>query len=481
MEGVSLDAESCYRAVCAKDDRFDGLFFVGVETTGVYCRPVCPARTPRRDRCTFFRLAAEAEQAGFRACFRCRPELAPGGAPIDRVPRLVRQAVARIESGYLNDATVDDLAQELGVSGRQLRRAMEAELGLSPVELAQSRRLRLAKQLLQDTALPIVDIAFASGFSSLRRFNTAFRERFGRPPSALRGQRHAPTGDHIELRLDYRPPLDFAGMLDFVAVRSVRGVERVANREYQRSVTLPGARGWIAVRHDTRHPRLLARISTSLLPQLVTVVSRIRRVFDLDAQPQAIDDVLRKDRRLAALVRRHPGLRPPGAFDAFEVGIRALLGQQVSVRAATTLAERLVERFGSAVEAPPGIDRAFPTASDLAPCSPRDVAQIGLPRPRARAIVELARAFEAGRCRLDSEEAALDPEELPGIGEWTSERVALRALGAPDAFPAGDTALQRALGVKTRAQALARAERWRPFRAYAAIQLWTGLREVSRT
>jgi AraC family transcriptional regulator of adaptative response / DNA-3-methyladenine glycosylase II len=481
MEGVSLDPESCYRAMCAKDSRFDGLFFVGVETTGVYCRPVCPARTPRRDRCSFFRLPAEAERAGFRACFRCRPELAPGGAPIDRVPRLVRQAVTRIEAGYLNEASVDDLAGELGVSGRQLRRAMEAELGLSPVDLAQSRRLRLAKQLLEDTALPVVDIAFASGFSSVRRFNSVIRQRLGRSPTALRRRTRQGTADHIELRLDYRPPLDFSGMLQFLAARSLSGVERVSGQEYRRSVTLERARGWFAIRPDAQHPRLHALISGSLVPELVDVVARIRRLFDLDAQPHPIDTLLGRDQRLAGLVRRHPGLRPPGAFDAFEIAVRALLGQQVSLRAATTLAQRLVDRFGARLEAPGGIDRGFPTAGDLANLSPMDVARIGLPRQRARAIVELSRAVASGRVRLGVEESITQLRELPGIGEWTAEYIAMRALGAPDAFPAGDAALQRALGVKTRTEALALAERWRPFRAYAAMRLWASLTEEGRT
>jgi len=481
MDGVSLDAESCYRAVCAKDSRFDGLFFVGVETTGVYCRPVCPARTPRRDRCSFFRLPAEAERAGFRACFRCRPELAPGGAPIDRVPHLVRQAVARIESGYLDESSVDDLAGELGVSGRQLRRAMETELGLSPVDLAQSRRLRLAKQLLADTSLPIVDIAFASGFSSVRRFNSVVRERLGRAPTALRRRAREGTPDHVDLRLDYRPPLDFSGMLRFLAQRAVSGVEQVVDGEYRRSVTLERARGWIAVRPDPQHPRLHARISSSLVPELVDVVARIRRLFDLDAQPQPIDALLRRDRRLAGLVRRHPGLRPPGAFDAFEIAVRALLGQQVSVRAATTLARRIVEHFGARVEAPSGVDRGFPRATDLAPRAPADVARIGLPSQRARAIVELSRAVATGRVKLASEEAVSQLRAIPGIGDWTSEYVAMRALGAPDAFPAGDAALRRALGVNTRAEALRLAEPWRPFRAYAAMRLWASLTEVART
>ncbi len=478
---MSLSAESCYRAICAKDTRFDGLFFVGVKTTGVYCRPICPARTPKQERCEFFTLPAEAERAGYRACFRCRPELAPGGAPIDRVPALVRRAITRIDSGCLNEGTVDDLAEELGVTGRQLRRAMDSELGLSPIEMAQSRRLGLAKQLLQDTSLPVVEVAFASGFSSVRRFNALVREHFGKSPSAIRQRATAAPADFVELRLDFRPPLEFKTMLAFLAERCLPGVERVEDGEYRRSVRVKDTTGWFAVREDRTRPRLIARVSTSLTPKLWTVVTKVRRIFDLDAQPKLIAKELGRDRRLAALIRRHPGLRPPGAFDGFEISTRAILGQQVSVRAATTLATRLVERFGSEVEGPPGIDRAFPTARDLARCQSRDIARIGVPLSRARGIRELARAVDSGRISFDSEDGAARLVDVPGIGEWTAAYVAMRAFGAPDAFPAGDVALWRALGVRSKTAALARAERWRPFRAYAVIQLWTSLQKGERT
>lgn len=480
MDVVSLDADSCYRALRARDSRFDGLFFVAVKTTGVYCRPICPARLPKQERCLFFQLPAEAEHAGFRACFRCRPELAPGRAPIDRVPNLVQRAVARIDTGYLNEASVDDLASELGVSGRQLRRAMDAELGLSPVEMAQTQRLRVAKQLLADTNLPVLEVAYASGFSSLRRFNASLLERFGRPPSALRRKAGVGPRDSLDLRLDFRPPLDFSTMLGFLAERSLEGVEEVADDAYRRTVQIGEHAGWIAVSKDPKRSALVLRMSSSLTPKLMQVVVRVRRVFDLDAQPEVIDAHLGRDRRLARLVQRHRGLRPPGAFDGFEIAVRAILGQQVSVKAATTLATRLVERFGGKVEAPWGLSRTFPSSEKLANVGTKSIARIGLPTTRAKSIHELARRVSRNELSLDSESLLHDLPKIPGIGEWTAAYVAMRALGAPDAFVAGDIALWRALGVDSRNRAIARAERWRPWRAYAVIQLWTSLIEGSK-
>jgi AraC family transcriptional regulator of adaptative response / DNA-3-methyladenine glycosylase II len=480
---VSLDADSCYRALTARDSRFDGLFFVAVKTTGVYCRPICPARVPRRDRCVFYELPAEAEHAGFRACFRCRPELAPGGAPIDRVPNLVRQAVARIDAGYLNEASVDDLAHELGVTGRQLRRAMDAELGLSPVEMAQTQRLRVAKQLLRDTSLPVLDVAYASGFSSLRRFNALVSARFGRPPSGMRSRAETTSKnrDFVQLRLDFRPPLDFDTMLGFLEARALAGVERVEDGEYRRSVRIGDVSGWISVRSDPTRAALALRVSSSLTPKLMQIAARVRRVFDLDAQPEIIDAHLRRDPSLRPLVKRHRGLRPPGAFDGFEVTVRAILGQQVSVKAATTLATRLVTRFGDPITAPFGIERVFPSAQRLARATPKEIAKIGLPLARARSLCELARRVASGALAFDSESLSAALAEIPGIGEWTAEYVSMRARGAPDAFVAGDLALQRALSVSSRSRALARAEAWRPWRAYAVIQLWTSLSEGSTT
>ncbi len=479
----TLETETCYRALTARDRRFDGLFFVGVSTTGIYCRPVCTARTPRRERCAFYRTAAEAEHAGFRACLLCRPELAPGGAPVDSVPRLVAAAVARIEGGCLNESSLEDLAGELGVTSRHLRRAMEAELGVSPVELAQSRRLALAKQLLQDTALPLAEVAFASGFQSVRRFNALFQERFGRPPSALRRASDEAVGARaLVLRLDYRPPLDWEQLLGFLRGRAIPGVEHAGDSEYRRTVRLGGRTGWLCVRKDPKRPALLAEVSLSLAGVLMQVAARLRALFDLDAQPEVITECLGRDALLAKHVQARPGLRVLGAFEPFELTVRAILGQQVTVRAATTLSGRLVARFGEPVDGPHAeVSRLFPLPQTLAAASEDDVAALGLPGARARSLLAVARAVAEGAVRLDRhvevDETMAALEALPGIGAWTAHYVAMRALRWPDAFPASDLGIRKALGGVTAKEAGARAEAWRPWRSYAAVHLWTSLSE----
>ncbi|HEX4452030.1 MAG TPA: AlkA N-terminal domain-containing protein, partial [Kofleriaceae bacterium] len=304
-----MSDDARYAAIVARDRRFDGVFYVGVSTTGIYCRPICPVRTPGRTRCTFYATAANAERAGYRACFRCRPELAPGHAVIDAVDTLVASATRRIAEGALNDESIDDLARELGVTGRHLRRAIESRLGVSPVELAQTRRLALAKQLLQDTQLPITEIAFAAGFRSVRRFNASFAQRMRSAPTSVR--RHAGGDaqyDRVALRLDYRPPYDWARMLGFLAPRAVPGVERLANESYNRVVYLGGATGELTVRHAKARDALELEVTPSLLPVLMPLVARVRRMFDLDARPDLIDAALRRDRSLAPLVEKRPGL-----------------------------------------------------------------------------------------------------------------------------------------------------------------------------
>lgn len=479
----TLESETCYRALSARDRRFDGLFFVAVSTTGIYCRPVCTAKTPRRERCAFYRTAAEAEHAGFRACLLCRPELAPGGAPVDSVPRLVAAAVSRIEGGFLNESSLEELAAELGVTSRHLRRAMESELGVSPVELAQSRRLALAKQLLQDTALPLAEVAFASGFQSVRRFNALFQARFGRPPSALRRESDETGGSRLlVLRLDYRPPLDWGQLLGFLRGRAIPGVEHVGDAEYRRTVRLGGKTGWLVVRQDAKRPALRAEVSLSLAGVLMPVAARLRALFDLDARPEVIAECLGRDALLGKCVELHPGLRVLGAFDPFEMTVRAILGQQVSVRAATTLAGRLVERFGEPVEsAHAESSRLFPLPETLARATEDDVASLGLPGARARSLLAVARAVAEGSVRLDGragvDETMAALEALPGIGAWTAHYVAMRALRWPDAFPASDLGIRKALGGITTKAVAERAEAWRPWRSYAAVHLWTSLSE----
>jgi AraC family transcriptional regulator of adaptative response / DNA-3-methyladenine glycosylase II len=472
--------EACYRAMRARDGRFDGLFFVGVKTTGIYCRPICPARTPARDRCLFFEHAAEAEHAGFRACFRCRPELAPGNSAIDAVPRLVRAAVARIESGFLNEASIDQLASELGVSARHLRRAIEKELGVAPIEIAQTRRLALAKQLLEDTPLPLTEIAFASGFSSLRRFNALFKKRFGCPPSKLRRtERRSSLGDSIALRMEYRPPFDFQAMLDFLSRRAIPGVEAVVDGGYRRTVEIGAASGLVSVVHDPSRAHLLANVSLSLAPKLMVIVSRLRALFDLDAQPSVIEEHLSTDPLIRECVVSCPGLRVPGAFDPFETSVRAILGQQVSVGAATTLSGRIAKTFGKPLVPSGGLDRAFPSPAALERAGAKRVAAIGMPLSRARAIIELARAVSRSRIDLSGGSAPEDVVarliDLPGIGEWTAHYLAMRVLRWSNAFPSGDLGVRRALGVKTASAARARAKSWEPWRAYAVMHLWRGI------
>lgn len=518
-----LTDDARYAAITARDPRFDGVFFVGVQTTGVYCRPICPARTPARTRCEFFASPALAERAGFRACFRCRPELAPGEAarlaPSDVVDTLVASVAHRIAEGALNERSLDDLASELGVTARHLRRVTEARLGVSPVELAQSRRLALAKQLVQDTQLPLTDIAFAAGFGSVRRFNAVFSARMGRSPSSLRDTRAGarrsstadakPPSDAIVLRLDYRPPYDWAHVLGFLRGRAIPGVELVGAEDYQRVVHIDGHVGTIRVRHVIRgqasrrldlgerdrasevavatpsrtRGAFELSVSPSLLPVLMPLVARVRRMFDLDAHPAAIAAVLDGDKLLAPLVTKHPGLRVPGAIDPFEASVRALLGQQVSVAAATTLAGRFAAAFGSPhAGVVVGLTTRFPTVVEVVAAGPERIGKLGLPRARAAAIHNFARVLARGELVLDAAHGTHDLDafvaqlvELPGIGPWTAHYLAMRALHVPDAFPAADLGVQKALRRSGARAAEARAEAWRPYRAYAVMHLWSSL------
>lgn len=476
---MELDHDACYAALRARDTRFDGVFFVGVRTTGIYCRPVCPARTPGRARCDFFTTRAAAERAGYRACLRCRPELAPGHALIDAPGRLVARALAAIEAGALQEASVETLAASLGVSGRHLRRAMERTLGVGPLEAATSRRIALAKQLIQDTSLSLAEIAFAAGFGSVRRFNAAFAERFGRAPGTLR--RSAPADARLTLRLDYRPPLDWQGLLTFLGARAIPGVEALRGDTYSRVVCLEGHVYAIHARPEPGSSALRVDVEGRPGGGVMALVAALRRLFDLDASPQAIAADLAGDPALGPRVRARPGLRVPGAIDPFELTVRALLGQQVSVRAATTLASRLVDRFGAPA---PGLDpasglvRVFPRATALAAADPPTIAAIGLPEGRARAIHALAVAVAEGSLVLDP--VAADREEisarlaaLPGFGPWTVGYVRMRALADPDVFLPGDLALRRALGGVTPTRARARGEALRPWRSYALLHLWT--------
>jgi len=480
---MTIDDDICYRALTARDARFDGLFFVGVKSTGIYCRPVCTAKTPGRPRCRFFASAALAEQAGFRPCLRCRPELAPGHAPVDNARTIARAAARRIEAGALNGGgNLETLATNLGLSSRQLRRCVRSELGVSPVELAQTNRLLLAKRLTAETQLPMVQVALAAGFESVRRFNALFRSHYQLTPSDLRrSSSKSITADCLRLTLAYRPPLAWNALLRFLAARAIPGVECVTGGTYHRTVAVGELRGWLSVSAVADRNELKVDLATALSPALPLILVRLRNLFDLDARPDVFAEHLAQDSLLAPSLRENPGLRVPGAFDSFELGVRAILGQQVSVRGASTLAGRVAERFGVTIKTPLAcLNRIAPTAKALSTVRAATLASVGLPNARAECLRNLARVVADRSIDL---EPGVDPTaivaqliELPGIGPWTAEYIAMRGLRWPDAFPAGDLGLVKASGLKSAKALQAAAEAWRPWRAYAAMHLWESLR-----
>ena len=482
---MGWDDETCYRALAARDNRFDGLFFVGVTTTGIYCRPVCTARTPGRSRCRFYSNASLAEREGFRPCLRCRPELAPGHAPVDSVQWTARVAAGRIEAGALNNGGgVESLARELGLSSRQLRRAVCREFGVSPVELAQTQRLLLAKQLLAETGLSVIEVALTSGFESVRRFNSLFRSHYGLTPSRMR-RSSAARGDlgRLRLTLAFRPPFAWKPLLRFLADRATAGVECVVDGAYLRTVEVDGCRGWFKVEPIVGRNALAVELATSLTPALTTILFRLRNLFDLNARPDVIASHLAKDARISQWVAACPGLRVPGAFDGFELAVRAVLGQRISVKAATALAGRLAAAFGEPIETPfPSLNRLSPSADRLANVAPIELSRLGISSARSITIGELARAVAGQEIVL---EPGLEPHsvvkqlmELPGIGAWTAQYIAMRALRWPDAFPEGDLGLRKAFSADSARELLDAAEAWRPWRSYAAIYLWESLRTV---
>ncbi|HKW40577.1 MAG TPA: AlkA N-terminal domain-containing protein [Gemmatimonadales bacterium] len=464
-----LAAEVCQRAVRARDARFDGMFFVGVTTTRVYCRPVCPSRraTPKHRR--FFDSAAAAEHAGFRPCLRCRPELAPGRALVDAVPRLASVAAYRIAAGALNGRGVAQLASDLGVSERHLRRALRHEIGVAPLELAQTHRLLLAKRLLADTDLPITRVAFASGFQSLRRFNAVFRAHYRLRPSALRPRPRTNTDDDaLPLTLAYRPPLAWRTLTAMLVRDAWPGIDRLHESSYARTVRIAGHSGVIVVNEvaDTRG-QLHVSVSPSLVPVLMPLVARLRRVLDLDAEPSAIDAHL-TEAGLGGWVERRPGLRVPGMWDGFEATLRVLLpGQRVRRRILRALGEPIAT-------AVPGLTHLAPTATRVAAAGAPTLRALGVPSQRVAVIIAVARALQDGALALDpgvDVAAARGGLQTLGVPEPHATRIIARALYWPDAFAETDRALRRATGATSLADLRARAERWRPWRAYAALHL----------
>lgn len=476
---MDLTPADAWDALARRDRRYDGLFFVGVTSTGIYCRPVCPARTPARPRCEFFATAALAEREGYRPCLRCRPEHAPNTtrAPADATAALLDDALRALDDLPPDDDSLDALAARLGVSARHLRRVFVARLGVTPVALRQSRRLALATRLLRDTSLSVTEVAHASGFKSLRRFHESLRTRYGRTPAALRGTVSPETSGAFTLRLEHRPPLDWDALLTFLRGRAIPGVERVTHDTWSRVIALHGHVGAVHVTLDPARPALLARCTPSLLPVLSPLVPRLRAVFDLDARPDDIARVLSADPALAPSVRARPGLRVPGGVSAFDLAVRTVLGQQVSVAAASTLCARVCDRFGAALPEAlreDGLWRRAPTPDGLRDAPLDDLAACGLPRSRAGTLRDLGACFAAWGDALPTRERFVATlRAVRGIGEWTVQYLAMRAWHDPDAFPAGDLALRRALGVTREADALARAEAWRPYRAYATLHLWS--------
>lgn len=473
--------EICNRARIAHDARFDGLFFIAVRSTGIYCRPVCPAPTAKRENVVFYPTAAAAVAMGYRPCLRCRPELSPEAfARIGE--ETVQRALALIAEGALQDGSVEQLAERVGICSRQLRRLFVARTGATPIVVHTTRRMLLAKQLLTETSLPVTQVALAAGFNSLRRFNAAFREGCGMPPTAIRRQRSESPGGALTLRLGYRPPLDFAAMLAFLSKRAIPGIERVTDQSYERIVGPQEAPTLIHVSADSVRPELLLRIEGPDPRAIPDIVRRVRRIFDLDADLRAVHAILRTEPLLAKAIKKRPGLRVPGSWDGFELAVRAVLGQQISVAGATTIARRLVDAYGEPCKGgQPGLDRVFPSPERLIG-APLEL--LGLPKSRATTLRSLARAMVDGRIDFGAGQKLDDFIErftaLPGIGPWTAQYVAMRALSQPDAFPAGDLVLQQVIGGATsgdgerlseRATA-ARAEAWRPWRAYAVLQLW---------
>jgi AraC family transcriptional regulator, regulatory protein of adaptative response / DNA-3-methyladenine glycosylase II len=476
----SIDHRICEQARLTRDARFDGLFFTAVRSTGIYCRPICPAPTAKTKNVEYFANAAAAASAGYRPCLRCRPEAAPG-TPLTRARSdLVAAALRLIEAGALDDGSVAALSDRIGVGERHLRRLFVSELGTGPLEIAATRRLLFAKKLLSETTLPITRVALASGYASLRRFNAAFVSSYGRAPRVLRREQGKTATTTLTLRLPYRKPYDFSSLLTFFSRRAIPGVELVDEKSYTRRFSLGDAVGMLNVKQADGDALTLA-VDFPDTAQLQTICARVRRMFDLDADIAAINKHLSKDLRLRACVRRNRGQRLPGGWDGFEIAVRAVLGQQISVAAARTLASRIVERFGTSATFPDGQTmNLFPSPQAL---SDVDLAVVGLPRTRAKALNTIARAVSDGTVDFRPEQSLAHFVEswtqLPGIGDWTANYIAMRALSHPDAFPAADLVLRKAVtddgSLAPLKELHAMAQAWQPWRAYATLHLWRSM------
>lgn len=456
IDAVELTRTVCDRARLARDARFDGRFFIGVTSTRIYCRPVCPAPSPKPANIVYYPSAAAAAEAGFRPCLRCRPETSPGTPAWLGTSVSVSRGLKLIAEGALDDAGVDELAERLGLGSRHLRRMFLQHLGATPVAVAQTRRVHFAKKLIDETELPMTEVAMAAGFGSIRRFNATFQKLYGRTPGDLRRstarERTQNEAGVYRFRLGYRPPYNWAAMIGFLAARAIPGVETISMEEYRRTISLDGRAGFISVRPVFPKNYLELRIEFPEPGALFRIVERVRNIFDLRADPAEVDEHLRRDARLEGMVKDRAGMRVPGCWDGFEIAVRAILGQQVSVKGATTMAGRLVAEFGGG--------NSFPSADALADA---DLTRIGLTKQRAHSIRELARAGVSFDASLGLETFEEEMIKLPGIGPWTAQYIAMR-IGEPDAFPAGDLYLK---------SFVKESEAWRPWRAYAAMYIWS--------
>lgn len=475
----TLDPNICWTALESKDARFDGRFFTGVKTTGIYCRPVCPAPLPRRQHVEYFRCAAAAEAAGFRPCLRCRPEASPGTPAWNGHSEVISRALQLIASGVLKEGGVENLAEQLNLSTRQLRRLFQDQLGATPIAVAQTYRVQFAKQLITETGLPMSEIAFTAGFSSIRRFNSAMQKAYKMNPSELRRTKKEPVGKAsvLELNLSYRPPYNWDAMLNFLAGRSIPGIDRVDKKRYRRTVSIGDVSGMIEIQPVPEKNHVKLKVPLHLANGLQQIVEKVRNLFDLRAEPENIQYTLSKDPLLKKILKKHPGIRVPGAWSGFEIAIRAILGQQVSVKAASTLAARLVEKYGQPIESDiPELNRLFPTPEHLAEA---DLTGLGITSKRAETIRHLSQVVAEGKMDFSVgwslNQTVKRWTELPGIGPWTAHYIAMRGLGEPDAFPAEDLVLQQVVGNGKRitpGQLRERAEQWQPWRAYATVALW---------
>ncbi|HXJ59000.1 MAG TPA: DNA-3-methyladenine glycosylase 2 [Verrucomicrobiae bacterium] len=478
---MNLNPDQCYQAVVTRDPRFDGRFFVAVKSTQIYCRPICRVKTPMRKNCQFFSNAAAAEAAGFRPCKRCRPELAPGRSSLEASSQLARRAAYQIGQDFLADHSLADLAETLGVSDRHMRQVFQNEFGVAPVQFWQTQRLLLAKRLLTDSRMSITDVALASGFKSLRRFNTLLKARYRMTPTGLRrNQKNEAPKNFADVcfRQEYRPPFDWVRLIHFLAARAIPQVEAVHEAIYFRTVRIRRRQqdyvGFIQVSHEPERQTISVRLSEPLLPVCAVVLERVKQLFDLQAEPTLIAAVL------GQIAATRPGLRVPGTFDGFELAVRAILGQQISVAGARTIAARLAVRFGTPLSTQvKALTHLFPTPERMAAASLEQIRKLGITTKRAETLIALSQAVAQGDLLLEPghgiEETLERLQKIPGIGEWTAQYIAMRALSWPDAFPHTDLGVKKALRTNSAKKILELAEKWRPWRSYATLHLWAGL------